>query len=297
VKELKYVRDWEPYLHGVAAALRQSTETGTVLPDGTTGKFHQGFNWAVSKRLAAEVDRDLYRLNYSDLWEALTGNAVWNANAPSWQKNLYQLVILACKNLQIQEKSKFAKSIEQVINAKFVKTFSFESKAVFSDYECSYMSSQVRDDLDNYKEWLSGIRKTWPARADTCLTEYAVYAKALKGYDSRIGSIATVRANAIFRSTKRGKKDTVPPGLTREARLEYLSFAAWIQATNPTGLGLSDDRIETKLPFNDDIVAAEQYLSTYSKIFENALNTDPKLLKPWTETAAMKAKAIIAANS
>lgn len=296
VKELKYIKDWEYYLHGVAAAIRSSVDLKDVLPDGTTGKFHQGYNWAVSHVLNSQVNRDMYRTSYTNLWEALSGNAVWNANAPEWQRNLYHLVVTACKTLNVKNKALFAKSPEQVINAKFTKEWSFENRAVFSDYEVSYMSNRIRHDLEPYKEWLKEIKYKWTEHVDTCMIEYGNFTKVLKPYDTRISAIGTIRANAIFRSTKRGKKDTIPYGLTREARLEYLSFAAWIQATNPTGLG-SDDRIETKLPFNDDLVAAEQFLNTYVEIFNNEKNTDPKLLQPWIEQAMMRAKAIIKANT
>jgi hypothetical protein len=297
VRELKYIKDWDAYLHGVAAALKSSKENGDVKPDGTTGRFHQGYNWAVSKRLQLEVHKDLYRFAYNDLWEALSGNAVWNANAPIWQKNLYQLVVTACKDLKIQQKQLFARSPEQVINAKFTKTWSFQSKAVFSDAEVFFMESRVSKDLEAYNIWLKDVKEHWIDHVDQCLTEYGHYAKALRQYDARIQAIATIRANAIFRSTKRGKKDTVPAGLTREARLEYLSFAAWIQATNPTGLGINDDRIETKLPAQDDESAAEQFLSAYVEIFDKNELTNHELLKPWLVLAVTKAKAIVKAHA
>jgi hypothetical protein len=294
-KEFKYVKDWELFIHGVAAALKSSIENGDVKPVNASGRFNQGFHWAVSKALETNVNRDLYRTDWSNLWEALSGNAVWNANAPSWQRYLYQLVVLACKHMTIRNRGLFAKSPEQVINAKMTKTWSFENKAVFSEYEISYMKLGISKHLDAYSSWLKDLKENWHLKVDNCLNEYGKLTKDIRPYDSRIASIATVRANAIYRSTKRGKKDICPPGLTREARLEYLSFAAWVQATNPTGLG-PDDRIETKLPFNDDEAAAEQFTEVYLKIFEASRDTDPKIINPWLRAVRERANALLRKN-
>jgi hypothetical protein len=296
VKELKFVNEYKEYIHGLCAAFKQSCMEGGIVPDGTSGKFHQGFCWAVSQTLKLRSDADLFKLDFTSPWVALTGNAVWNAKAPVWQRNLYQLVVLSAKNLNILKPESFSKSPEQVINEKFVKTWAFENRACFSDYEVTYMISQVKESYETYKEWVSQLKPHWEKEVFQVKDTYLRLTKDLRKYNARIEAIASIRATSIFRSTKRGKKDTVPVGLTREARLEYLSFAAWIQATNPTGLSPVDDRIETKLSQTDDELAAQEFLDGYLKIFKDS-QSDPKLLVPWIRTAEMKANAIIKAIS
>jgi hypothetical protein len=270
-------------------------EEGGISYGGGSGKFHQGLGWAVANTLKQSKNPDLYKLNYSSLWLALTGNAVWNAMAPSWQRYLYQLVLLSTKNLKILDVRPFVKSPEEVMKTKFSKKWQFENKAVFSNFEVEYMCKRVQNELTAYNNWRENLKKDWVDKIDTVLEEYRSLTKDLKRYNSQIAAIAQIRANAIFKSTRRGKKDTVPAGLTREARLEYLSFAAWIQATNPTGLG-SDDRIETNLPYNDDEVAAEGFMENYLNIFREHSDTAKVLLEPWLKTAEMKAMAIIKAS-
>jgi len=291
VKELKFHADYKEYLHGMASAFKQSCMEGGVRPDRTSGKYHQGLNWVVAQTLLQRKDADLFKTNFTSPWVAFTGNLVWNANAPVWMKNLYQLVTISAKHIKIAELGGFLKSPEQVISEKFVKTWDFENRAVFSDYEITLMKSRYEKELDAYNNWLKSLQSRWRENFSIVKEEYGKLTTVIKPYNSRIGAIASIRANAIFRSTKKGKKDTIPTGLTREARLEYLSFGAWIQATNPTGLA-SDDRIETKLSISDSNVAAEEFIQMYEPMFRIS-KCPPELLKPWLELAVNRANALL----
>jgi hypothetical protein len=293
VKELPYLAEYKSYLQGMCSAFRQSVEGG-IISDGSTGKYHQGFCWVVAQVLQQRRDAGLFKTSFTSPWLAFTGKPVWNADAPLWVKNLIHLVTIAAKQVKIAELVSFLKSPEMVIQEKFTKQWTFQSRALFSDFEIRYMESYLGDKLTKYQEFLARVRTDWPHMWDKIDTTYADLSKDLRAYDMRISAIATVRANAIFRSTKRGKKDICPPGLSREGRLEYLSLAAWIQATNPTGLG-TDDRIETKLTQNSDDVAADEFKAIYLNIFKKS-RCPAALLNPWLEITEGKVSALLTAS-
>lgn len=292
VTGLDFVKDYKEYLHGVAAALKQSKEEGGVEPDRTSGQFHQGYNWVVSRYLSKLPDKELYRTNYTSLWMALTGSEVWNAQAADWKKALYQLVVLAGQKISVPQPLLFAKSFESVTSSKFTKEWSWQKRALFSDFEIKVMNNFIQKPLDNYNKWLRDAKVRWSKEAPMILKEYSGISEDLRKYDRQLQGICLVRANNTYRTSQRGKKVKIPPGLTREQRLEYLSLACYIGATNPTGLQ-NDNRIECQFPANSsDEDVATIFLERYERIFVES-PTIKDLINPWLNDVTQRCKLLV----
>jgi hypothetical protein len=285
--EFKYLSEREEYLHGLAAALK----LGTIKEDRTTGLFHQGFQWAVSRQMLLWKNKDLFRTNWRDPYYAVLGKEVWTGDAPDYIKYWHSLMIEASKLIKLDEPKNFARSYEEIVRLKMKHNFSYESKAVFSDYEVTCMSKFIDTPRRRLEDFKAAVKKDVGPFIEDFDHMYTNASKEVVEYDRRVNSIANSRATILFRTLgKKGQKN-LPKNLSRDMRLELLGLLSYIKATNPTGL-FEDDRSEFNInpQFSDDEIM--EHFSQWRKSVQAKQQRNP-LFDEWAEgIVPAKAKSL-----
>jgi hypothetical protein len=286
--KFEYLPDKAEYFHGLAAVMKESCSK-QVPADKTTGLFHQGFRWGASKVLSTLPNSGLFRLKWHDPYFALIGREVWTGDVPDYVKRWHSLVTEACKHIKLADASQFAKSFEEINSAYIKHEFVYERRAVFSVYEVQQMSTYIQHSRTPLENFRKRAKNSLDMDMITHFKEmYQEAARALLTYESRLGAIASKRAQLIYAPVK-GARGKASKGLTREGHLELLSLGHFIMATNPTGL-FDDDRIEFVIsPRATDETVAEDFKHWQRRLSESAFEHNP-VLKDWVEEVSSRVK-------
>jgi hypothetical protein len=243
LKVLPYISGKADYLWGIASAFKQYCSKEGIVDDKTTGLYHQGFRWALAQGLAKSVNAKFHRLTWDTPWSALIGRNAWEANASTTHKMWYSLILEAARHLKPKQPSNFFISWPE-IRKHFVRTFPWESGAVFSSHEVSHMKDHISKAMKEYQDWLAFIEKNLSTYDSTSIwQEYLGVSKRLRDYANQVEAVASIRARLTFTPLLiRGRK-VITQGQSRDSILAQLSLLEKTAIMNPTGL-FNDDRIE-----------------------------------------------------
>jgi hypothetical protein len=240
--EIQIVDQWEHYLHGLAAAIKQGS---SVSFSKFSGKFGEGYYWACSQVDDVQQNKEFFRYNWKNPYIALLGKTVWTADAPDWARNWYNLVLQTCKRLKLADPIAFCRSQEELHKNLLRSEFNFEKGAVFTEEERARMADSLHEIRSTYENLKRDLKKPSMSLIRSWKEQYAEKVKPLLDMDNSLSAIVTERVQLIY--SLKQKKKLGKGAFTLGDRLSTLDDGEYIRATNPTGL-MGDPRI----PFRAD---------------------------------------------
>jgi hypothetical protein len=240
--EIAVNQAWEPYLQGLAAALKLGSKNG-IAKRNYSSRFRHAYNWIASQNQFIRENPRFFHTRWNDPKEMLSGRKVWKENPGETKKRWYDLVFRAAQLVKLDDPLKWIAPWNKVQNL-FKTKWSFEKGSVFTERERAVMRSSISKDLAAYQDMVRSYKND--ITIDMVRDFDAIYernSRALLEYDTRIASIATQRSTILY--SQKMKKKYGRGALTLEDRLNYLDTNDYIAVTNCTGL----DCLENRIPF------------------------------------------------
>jgi hypothetical protein len=239
-EEIKYLSQWEPYLQGLASAIK----SGRSIPfQNLTGKFREGYNWVVSQTEPIQKHPEFFRLSWKTPFFPLLGRDVWVKDAPSWARNWFNLVLQTARRCKPESLSPFAKSSIELKRTLTRHDFNYKKGAVFTEDERSVMARNLQKYQSDYD---TAVAKLANLTDEVILHWGEIYAQKMKpllDIDNQLSAICSERAQIIYASKNKRRLGT--GAYLLGDRLSVLDPGDLLVATNPTGL-IGDQRRSIK---------------------------------------------------
>jgi hypothetical protein len=243
--KLEYPKESSQYFHGIAAALRQMCDTGSVKYQSCSGSFRQGWMWSIAHADVLQKNPKFFRLSWKHPREVRVGKTIWGFEKDPNLKRWLTLVNIACKTIVLDKPEMFALSFDRLKDTIFKTSWSFEKGGVFDEAERKAMLSSVQEELNAYNSWVESHRNLTLELMENYNSSLASF-KSLFEYNNSIGIIGTYRATYLYSASM--KKKTSKGVWTLSSRRGLLNVVEWIHATNPTGLIRGDTRVTVDIP-------------------------------------------------